>query len=164
MDRLITPQTSDVAAAAHAARNPVLREDALESLARVQPIGTRDNDSHGTDRGRAAHLLQHLGAVTASALTLADIEAYREARLSETTKRGSVPSPATLDREIELLKRIPNKAVAYKKLSANPISDVNSCGSRTCAGPSSTRTASRTSSARRNVILSRSSSCSTTRG
>jgi integrase len=79
---------------------------------------------YGTDRGRAAHLVRHLGPTSASSLSLAEVEAYREARLSETTKRGGPPSSGTLDREIELLKRMLNYAVATKKVSANPLASV----------------------------------------
>ena len=89
-----------------------------------EPVSARDNDSHATDRGRAAHVTAHVGNRAASSLTLADIEAYREARLAERTKRGAAPSPATLDREVELLKRVLNHAVACGKLSANSVAKV----------------------------------------
>src|SRR5262249_43877798 len=52
------------------------------------------------------------------------VRAYRKARLGEVTVRGDSPSPATLDREIELLKRILNHAVSEKLLLSNPIADV----------------------------------------
>ena len=42
----------------------------------------------------------------------------------ETTKRGGAPSPATLDREIELLKMVLNHAVTMKKLNANSLAGV----------------------------------------
>jgi hypothetical protein len=42
----------------------------------------------------------------------------------ETTKRGGAPSPATLDREIELLKLVLNHAVTMKKLNANSLAGV----------------------------------------
>jgi hypothetical protein len=44
--------------------------------------------------------------------------------LLETTRRGSAPAPATLDREVELLKRARNYAVTCKKLPSNPLARV----------------------------------------
>jgi integrase len=60
----------------------------------------------------------------ASRLTLKHVDDYRDKRLAEVTRRGASPSPATLDRELELLKRFLNYAVACGKLQRNPISKV----------------------------------------
>jgi integrase len=49
------------------------------------------------------------------------VEFYRAKRLSEITKRGGPPAPATLDREVELLKRLLNFAVDCGNLTHNPI-------------------------------------------
>ena len=87
-------------------------------------VTKRDNDSWQSDEGRSRHLLRHLGKVRATRLTLADIDRYRTSRLGETTRLGRAPSPATLDREVELLKRFLNYSVACKKLPKNPIADV----------------------------------------
>jgi len=104
------------------ARTPILTvAGAWETY---EPTGKRDNDSHDTDRGRAAHLIRLLGKKVAASLSLREVEEYRTARLTEKTQRGRAPSPATLDREIELLKRTLNYAVACGKLSENPIAHV----------------------------------------
>jgi integrase len=89
-----------------------------------EPITRRDNDSWRSDVGRAAHVLRILGSRRASRLTRADVEEYRTRRQAETTKRGGAPSPATLDREVELLKRTLDYAVACGRLHENPIAKV----------------------------------------
>ncbi len=60
----------------------------------------------------------------ASPLELGDVDAYRSRRCAETTQRGGAPSPATLDRELELLKRFLDYAVACGRLKENPIAKV----------------------------------------
>src|SRR4051812_42346762 len=57
-------------------------------------------------------------------LSLADVEEYRTLRLAETTRRGSAPTAGTLDREVELLKRILNHAVGCGRLPSNPVARV----------------------------------------
>lgn len=78
-------------------------------------------DSHASDCSRAAHLVRHLGAQPAASLSRADVDAYRAKRLGETTRRGGPPSPATLDREVELLVRALGYATECRKLRANPL-------------------------------------------
>lgn len=92
-----------------------------DALTEYEKLSKRDNRSWKSDRSRAAHLSRHLGAELAATLTRANVEAYRNRRFSETTVRGKKPSPATLDREIELLKRALNFAVACGELDANPL-------------------------------------------
>jgi len=53
-----------------------------------------------------------------------DVDEYRTKRLAETTRRKKGPSPATLDKEVELLKRMLNYAVACGSLTSNPIAAV----------------------------------------
>lgn len=89
-----------------------------------EPITRRDNDSWQSDVGRAAHLVRLLGDRRASRLTRGDVEEYRTKRQAETTRRGGAPSPGTLDREVELLKRLLNYAAACGRLTENPIARV----------------------------------------
>lgn len=90
-----------------------------------EPAAKRDNDSFkSADKGRSQHLLRHLGDKGAADLTRLDVEAYRTARLTEKTKRKGPPAFGTLDRELELLQRFLNFAVAGGKLSKNPIASV----------------------------------------
>jgi len=89
-----------------------------------EPITKRDNDSWQSDVGRAAHVTRLLGDRRASRLTRGDVEEYRTKRNAETTRRGGAPSPGTLDREVELLKRFLNYAAACGRLPQNPIAHV----------------------------------------
>jgi integrase len=90
------------------------------------------NDSHASDKSRAAHLVRHLGNRAAAALSQADVDAYRAKREGEPTKRRdkadpskrTFPTPATLDREVELLKRMLGYAAKCGKLRENPLAGV----------------------------------------
>jgi integrase len=53
-----------------------------------------------------------------------DSDGYRTARLGEKTIRKKAPAPASLDLEVELLKRMLNYAVACGSLKSNPIAAV----------------------------------------
>jgi integrase len=63
-----------------------------------------------------------LGNKQAVHLNLGDVNRFRTKRFCETTKRGGPPAPATVDHEVELLKRMLNFAVDCGDLSHNPIS------------------------------------------
>ena len=69
------------------------------------------------------HLLRHLGNMQADRLTLKEVDAYRDARLKEKTRRGTPPTPGTLDRE-ELLKRLLGYAVKSGDLKDHPLRGV----------------------------------------
>lgn len=86
-----------------------------------EPARKRDLRGWLTDKGRVAHLLRHLGSRLAASLSFADVELYRGKRLAEKTVRARKPSSATLDREVELLKRLLNNAVLQGKMDTNPV-------------------------------------------
>jgi integrase len=92
--------------------------------AMYEPVCRQQNRAFQTDIGRAQHLLRNLGEVRASALRPQHVEEYREDRQLEPTRRGTAPSSATLDREIELLKRMLNHAVRIGTLASNPLAQV----------------------------------------
>ncbi|HTP24062.1 MAG TPA: site-specific integrase [Anaeromyxobacteraceae bacterium] len=92
-----------------------------EAWGHYEPINKRDNDSWQSEEGRARQFIRHLGSLKATELSQRHVDEYRTRRLGEKTRRGSAPSPATLDREVELLKRILNYAVACGRLTHNPI-------------------------------------------
>ncbi|HUJ27031.1 MAG TPA: site-specific integrase, partial [Myxococcales bacterium] len=77
-----------------------------------------------SEKGRAKHLVRLVGQRVAVELTVKDVDEYRTKRLGETTVRKTAPSPASLDREVELLKRMLNYAVAGGSLRSNPIAAV----------------------------------------
>jgi integrase len=89
-----------------------------------EPITKRDNDSYRSDVCRARNVVRILGHHLAARLSRADVEMYRQKRFSETTFRGGPPSPATVDREVALLKRMVNYQVECNTLAKNPIAGV----------------------------------------
>jgi integrase len=92
-----------------------------QALELYEPVTKRDNDSAKSDEGRAGHLLRHMGDRRVVSLTVGDVDTYRMLRLAEVTQRRKPPSPAQLDREMELWKQMLNYAVAAGKLEQNPI-------------------------------------------
>jgi integrase len=88
------------------------------------PISRRDKRSWRDDVSRAAHLKRHLGDRVAQRLTQRDVDEYRTLRLAETTQRDGAPSPATLDRELALLKHAFSYAVQCGELDRNPVATV----------------------------------------
>jgi len=104
-------------------RHRMATETTAELLTQYEKLGAQENRAWSTESGRAAHLRRHLGQVRASALTVRHVEEYRVRRSTEKTRRGGPPSPATLDREVELLKRALNHAVRLGTLRHNPIAE-----------------------------------------
>jgi hypothetical protein len=89
-----------------------------------EPAAKRDNRGWQTDSGRTKHLLRWLGDKTCSALTLRSVDEYRDHRLLETAQRGTRPSAATLDREVELLEGFLSYASSAGLLTGNPLAEV----------------------------------------
>jgi len=89
-----------------------------------KPVSERDNRSFKTDEGRAKHVVTHLGKTKIGHLTQHHIDQYRNLRKGEKTYSGGSPAPATLDRELELLKRVLNYCVKCRFIRENPIADV----------------------------------------
>ncbi len=89
-----------------------------------EPITKRDNASYSSDRGRADHVLRHLGERDAMSLTRVDIEEYRRKRFEEKTGRGKPPKNATLNHEVALLKRMVSYAVECERLPHSTIAHV----------------------------------------
>ena len=95
-----------------------------QAWAAYEPAARRDNRAWQTDSGRAKHLVRWLGDKTCTALTLRHVDEYRDHRLLESTQRGAPPSAATLDREVELLKRLLSYASSTGLLTGNPLAEV----------------------------------------
>ena len=89
-----------------------------------RPYAEETHKSVSTTRGRAEHVVRHLGSKDASRLTHSDVVKYRQLRRNEITYRKTMPSTSTLNREISLLRRILNYAVQCKRLSSNPLRQV----------------------------------------
>ena len=59
-----------------------------------------------SEEARARCVLQHLGDRLVAKLNMGDVDGYRTKRFAEKTRMGRAPAPATLDKEVELLKRM----------------------------------------------------------
>ncbi len=92
-----------------------------EAWTHYEPINNRDNEGWQSEEGRSRKLIRHLGKIKAMELSQRHVDEYRTRRFGEKTRKGTPPSPATLDREVELLKRFLNYAVACGRLTHNPI-------------------------------------------
>jgi integrase len=58
------------------------------------------------DKESAAKLKAHFGNCALESITTSAIEAYKQKRLTEKTKRGSAPKPATINREVAFLRSL----------------------------------------------------------
>jgi len=86
-----------------------------------EPVSEETKRSHRHDVNRKKHLLRHLGKSSIVSLTAEDVAVYRRKRRKEKTPSGRPPKPATLDREVALLKRMLNYAVETKRLPVSPL-------------------------------------------
>ena len=86
-----------------------------------EPITLRENDSGKDDVGRAKHILRHLGPIKADRLTQKHVDEYVAKRGDETSLRGGPPAPATLCKELGLVRRMLNRAVKRGELRSNPL-------------------------------------------
>ncbi len=93
----------------------------VKQLWNLYQPASKEKKSWQSDVGRAKHLLNHLGDLVAISLNESDIVTYRGVRREEFTRRGGPPSPATLDLELALLKRMCSYAVGCEKLGASPV-------------------------------------------
>ena len=89
-----------------------------------EPVSRQRNRSWRDDTHRSATLLRHLGGRRAVELTAHVVDVYRERRRKEHTRYKRPPAPATLDREVELLKRLVSYGVSAGVLDSNPLSGV----------------------------------------
>ena len=92
--------------------------------AEYRHITQRDNATWSTDWGRAKHLVRILGDRTATELTQADVDHYRNVRLAERTQSGMPPRPNTLNNEIRLLRHMINYSVKAGYVERNPLQGV----------------------------------------
>ena len=86
-----------------------------------EPILQRDAQDPLTDVGRAKHFVEELGSRRAVALTLRDIDTYREKRKNEISHRRKAPAVSTVNREVSLLRHVLNHAVRRGDLDRNPL-------------------------------------------
>ena len=82
--------------------------------------------SYKRDKELIGNLLPHFGFKLLKDITPALVEAYRQKRLSEPSRRTpqTLTAPATVNREVACLKTIFNKAVRNGKAEKNPVHGV----------------------------------------
>jgi len=76
------------------------------------------------DRFRAKVLIEAFRGKTLSEISPLLIEKFKRDRRKSITKRGSTRSPASVNRELELLSKIFNLAMKYREMDHNPCRDV----------------------------------------
>jgi integrase len=103
-------------------KTPTITVDGLWKL--YESVSKREVRSHKDDVWRARHLNRHLGPRSVATLNQEDVDRYLDARLQEKTRRQQPPASATLDREVELLRRMANYAVKCGRLPSNPLAGV----------------------------------------
>ena len=74
-----------------------------------------------TEVGRAAHVLAFFGKMRANEISPAVVDQYRADRRVAMTARKKLTTPATRNREVEILQRVLNFAVRRKVLTENPV-------------------------------------------
>jgi integrase len=96
----------------------------VQQLWDLYRVVSRRHRSWQSEANLAKCLLRHLGKRQAMSLTVQTVDDYRDRRRREKTRRKRPPAAATLDREVELLKRILNYAVASNEIPFNPLAGV----------------------------------------
>lgn len=76
------------------------------------------------DRFRARVLVEAFRGKTLREVSPLLIEKFKRDRRKSTTKRGGTRSPATVNRELELLSKIFSLAMKYREIDSNPCRDV----------------------------------------
>jgi len=92
---------------------PTFTAFALEFFNNVRR--TYKTSTYKGDKRRIRNLLPYFGKMKLNKITLKDVDDYREKRLKQPIKNG------TVNRDTELLNRILNKAVTWELLKDNPI-------------------------------------------
>jgi len=101
----------------------VTMEDLFTSLETDYEINGRR--SLGTLKGRLVHLRVAFGNCRAIDVSAVKIERYKQARLAERTTRGSRPiQPATINRELSMLRKAFRLAIRQKRIAVAPTIDL----------------------------------------
>jgi integrase len=97
--------------------------DLFTSLETEYEINARR--SLGTLKGRLAHLRPALGSCRAIDVNEEKIERYKQTRLAEKTTRGSRPiQPATINRELSMLRKAFRLGIRQNRIAAAPTIDL----------------------------------------
>lgn len=91
-----------------------------EAWTNYAPVSKRHR-SWQTEENISRVLIRHMGPQRVMDLTVKDVDQFRAKRFRETTRSKKAPAPATVDREVELLKRILNYAAECGDIPHNPV-------------------------------------------
>ncbi len=80
--------------------------------------------SYIRDEGLVKNLKSYFGNIPLYQITRRRAEEYQAWRVNQRKRNGKPISPATVNREISLLRRIINKSIEWRKASNNPISRI----------------------------------------
>jgi integrase len=101
----------------------VTLEDLLTSLETEYEVNKRR--SIGTLKGRLVHLRAAFGSCRAVDVNEGKIELYKQMRLAEKTTRGKKPvQPATINRELSMLRKAFRLGVRQKRIATAPTIDL----------------------------------------
>jgi len=90
----------------------------------LEQPGPNAKRSYNKDVQRSRVLKTYFGHLICSTIRPSDIDAYRQKRLQEANHRGTPNRPATVNREIALMKRMFNLAIRDELVSRNPCKGV----------------------------------------
>ncbi|MBN1574831.1 MAG: site-specific integrase [Deltaproteobacteria bacterium] len=91
----------------------------------LEQPGVKAKKSFKDDVQRSGTLRRYFSHLSCSMIKPSNIEAYKQKRLQETSKTGRPPRPATVNRELALMKSMFNLAVRDEILSYNPCTGVS---------------------------------------
>ena len=108
--------------------NPYIRDLTFTQLVDwyLDQPGTKRKCSYNKDVQRSRNLKRYFGNFIASKMRSSDIERYQQVRLQENNYKGTLNKPATINRELALMKRIFNLAIRDELVSRNPCKGVPS--------------------------------------
>ena len=92
------------------------------------PWAKREKRSWRNDVSRSKPILAHFKSKRMCDITRQDVEQFKQARRGSDSARGGQRSPASVDRELQLLSRTFSLAMQRELLDKNPCSGVRLCG------------------------------------
>ena len=105
-------------------RKPMTVSEAWEIY---RPVSEARNKKSTYERNLdlAAHLMEHLGERRARDLSQEDVDEYVKKRRLEKTSRKKAPAPASMNREVALLRRMLGYKTIKKRIGFNPMEGVD---------------------------------------
>jgi integrase len=105
-------------------KQKVSKATVKEAWEAYQPVGKRDRKDWVSVMSRMVSVIEYFGKRRVKSLTVSDVDLYRAKRSKDTTRMGSPPAVATVNREVAMLRLVLNHAVSYKLITTNPLKDL----------------------------------------